>query len=306
MLRCDVDAMNSRFAIADHVSFRRGPGGLAVAEVVNGHGSAVVGLAGGHVMAYQPRGEEPVLWMSERSRFAVGEPMRGGIPICWPWFGPHPEDGGKPAHGFARTALWEVVETGIADGGATRVELRLRDDATSRAVWPHPFELRLAVTVGRRLRVELTARNIGQQPFTCTGALHSYFHVSDVTNAAVHGLEGCEYIDKVDHHRRKRQTGPVTVGGEVDRIYTDTTGDCVVEDAGLGRRIRIGKAGSRSTVVWNPWIAKAARLEDFGDEEYRGMLCVETANAGDDAVTIPPGNTHQLTAEIGVEPRTAR
>ncbi len=295
----DLQALNDRFAIAEHVSFRAGPGGLAAAQIANAHASAAVALLGGHVLAFQPRGHEPVLWLSRQSRFEVGKPIRGGVPVCWPWFSAHPDDPGKPFHGFARLSLWSVTGTAVVADGATQVRLGLRDTGETRSLWPHAFELEVAVTVGTRLRVELSARNLGEEAWTCTAALHSYFSVSDVTQIAIHGLDGCDYVEAGGGPTR--QQGPVTINREVDRVYVDTTATCAIEDPGMGRRISVAKAGSRSTVVWNPWAEKARRLEDFGDDEYPGMVCVETANSRADVVTIAPGAKHCLAVLISVE-----
>jgi len=158
----------------------------------------------------------------------------------------------------------------------------------------------LVVTVGAELRVELIARNTGESAFTSGGALHSYFGVGDVRAIAIHGHDGCTYLDQLDSLRRKLQRGPVTIDAETDRIYVDTTAECVIEDPQLGRRIQIAKAGSRSTVVWNPWVAKSRRLDDMADEDYLGMVCVETANAGEDVAIVAPGGEHRLSAIISV------
>jgi len=294
-----LDALNRQFAISDHVSFRAGPGGLAVADVANEHGTAAVALSGGHVLSFQPSGHEPVLWLSRQSRFEVGTSIRGGIPVCWPWFAAHPDDPKKPFHGFARTSLWSIMDTRPVEGGATQVRLGLRDSDASRDLWPHSFELENVVTVGPELRVELVARNTGDAPWTCTAALHSYFRVSDVTQVTIHGLEGRYYVEGTPE--RQLQSGPVTIDREVDRVYLDTTETCTIQDPGMGRRIHVAKAGSRSTVVWNPWIDKAGRLEDFPDDEYPHMVCVETANTRHDAVTVHPGAEHRLCARISVE-----
>ncbi len=295
-----LQSLNRRFALAGHLQFKAGPGGLAVADINNEHAAATVVLPGAHVLSFQPRGQRPVLWASAHSRFESGQPIRGGIPLVWPWFGAHPTDPAKPAHGFARTSLWAVSETAVTSSGATRLRLSLTDSDETRSLWPHPFQLEFTVTVGVDLQVELAMRNVGQSAFTCGAALHSYFAVSDAGRISILGLEGGDYLDKVDGGRRKTQAGPVTIAAETDRIYLDTTAACVIDDPGWGRRIRVAKLGSRSTVVWNPWVDKSRRMADFGDEEYPGMVCVETANAADDVVTVAPAGEHRLQAVIGV------
>ena len=296
-----VDALNAEFAIPEQVFFVEGPGGLILAEVANRHAAAAVSLLGGHVMAFQPRDEKPVLWMSEESRFEVGEPIRGGIPICWPWFGAHPTDSTQPNHGFARRMLWRVLGTDACDSGESLLRLGLDADAGTRSFWSHKFQLEVEIVLGRQLGVSLLTRNTGNDSFTVTAALHSYFNVSDIRNVAVRGLEDCVYIDTVGERTRRTQRGPITFTGETDRIYLDTTAPCLIEDPGLKRCIRVAKCGSHSTVVWNPWIAKSARMPDFGDSEWPGMLCVETTNAAEDAREIEPGGQHALTAILSVE-----
>ena len=300
MSPADLAELNDRFAIADHVSFRAGPGETPVAEIDNRDASAAVALLGGHVLAFQPKGCEPVLWRSRCSRYEVGQPIRGGIPVCWPWFGVHPTDPQMPTHGFVRTAMWDVRATSVAPGEGTQIRLGITDSEATRALWPHAFELEIAVTVGPELRVELAVRNTGRDAFTCAGALHSYFRVSHAADIAIQGLDGCTYVDTVGPRQRKVQAGPVTIAAETDRIYVDTAGECTIDDPGLSRRIRIGKSGSRTTVVWNPWVEKSKRMEDFGDDEYPGMVCVETANAEDHVVTLRPDREHRLAAVIRV------
>jgi glucose-6-phosphate 1-epimerase len=283
------------------LTFKPGPGGLTIAEIGNRHAVASVALHGGHALAFQPRGHKPILWVSNQSHYASGKAIRGGIPVCWPWFGAHPTDPDKPAHGFARTSLWSVLGTEVTAAATTRLRLGLTDSDATHALWPHPFQLELTVTVGPTLEAELLIRNPGPTAFTCTGALHSYFAVSDIANVSIHGLDGSVYLDKVASYERSKQTGPIVVTAETDRIYVDTTSDCLIADSDWQRTIRVAKKGSRTTVVWNPWIDRARQLADFGDGEYRSMVCVETANTADDQITVMPGGEHQLTTTLSVE-----
>jgi glucose-6-phosphate 1-epimerase len=197
--------------------------------------------------------------------------------------------------------MWSVLGRDVTADGATRLRLGLADSEETRALWPHAFQLELAVAVGAALDVELLVRNTGARAFTCTGALHSYFAVSDIAGVSVGGLDGSAYLDKAAGHARREQRGAITVTGETDRIYLDTTGDCLIADPGWRRTIRVAKRGSRTTVVWNPWAERARQLADFGDDEYRGMVCVETANAADDQITVPPGGEHRLATTLAVE-----
>ena len=301
MTTIEIDRLNREFGIDKQLRFESGPGGLAVVKINNPHATAMVALQGAHVMTYQPHGQEPVLWLSGHAKFSPGKSIRGGVPICWPWFGPHVSEPAFPGHGFARTVLWEVLSTQATEEGATRLVFRLAAASKNLQQWPTPSDVTLTVTIGARLELDLATVNSGPQALELGDALHTYFAVSDVRKIAIYGLEGCPYIDKVDASKRKVQTGGVTIGAEVDRIYLESERDCVIEDPGLRRRIRIAKRNSRRSIVWNPWIDKAAKMGDFGPDGYLGMVCVESANADVDVVSIPPGGEHHLQVVYSVE-----
>ncbi|MDD5403354.1 MAG: D-hexose-6-phosphate mutarotase [Sulfuricella sp.] len=294
--------LNQRFAIPGHVAFKEGPGGLVVAEVANALAESSIALQGAHVMSFQPRGQEPVIWLSKFAKFAPGKSIRGGVPVCWPWFGPHAGDAALPGHGFARTVMWQVLESKALGDGATFLRFGLVENETTRAQWPHASSAELEVTVGGALRVVLVTRNKGNAAFVLGEALHTYFHISDVANMKITGLDGCAYLDKVGPTTRKTQHGAIVIESEVDRVYLDTSADLLIEDSGFKRRIRIASEGARSAVVWNPWVEKAEKMGDFGPEGYRGMVCVETANAIDNVVTVQPGEEHRMAAVYSVEP----
>lgn len=292
--------LNARFAVPG-LAFEEGPGGLTVARIANGQGEAMVSLSGGHVMTWNPVGEKPVLWLSGFAKFAPGKSIRGGVPVCWPWFGPHATEAAFPGHGFARTVPWAVVGTETLADGATRLTLELQHSDATRAQWPHPSSVRNVVTVGRTLALDLVTRNLGEAPFVLGEALHTYFAVSDIRQAPIQGLDGCAYWDKAAGGVDGRQQGPIVIGSEVDRVYLGTPADCTIEDQGWRRRIRIAKQGSHSTVVWNPWTEKAEKMGDFGPDGHLGMVCVESGNALGDVVTLAPGATHTLSVRYSVE-----
>lgn len=298
----ELDLLSARFALGRQVTFTEGPGGLPLIELAHGQARATISLFGGQVLRFQPAGAEPVLWMSERSPFEEGKAIRGGIPLCWPWFGPSPLDAALPSHGFVRTRTWEVRATRIVDGEAAQLRLGLSDDAETLRMWAHPFDLELVVTVDTELTVELIVRNTGHFSFVCGGALHTYLIVGNVADVRIHGLDGVSFIDQLKPDTLNRQVGPVVIREETDNIYLDTAGPCVLEDPNLHRRIVVEKGGSRSTVVWNPWIAKARRMADFGDDEYREMVCIETANAARDLISVSPRGQHRLKTTLRVMP----
>lgn len=257
-----------------------------------------VSLYGGQVLSFVPHGGSDVLWLSPLARLGTGKAVRGGVPVCWPWFGPHPADRSLPAHGLVRTREWRIDEVTARDDGATFLRLVPDVDAPAGLTVGVALEL----VMGKRLELALITHNGGEQPVMLTEALHTYVAVGDIARIQVDGLNGCDYVDQLDGNALKPQLGVVTIASEVDRIYRTLGGPVTVIDPVLGRRVVISTSGSASTVVWNPWVEKAARLGDVEADGYRRFVCVETANAGPDAVSIAGGTTHRLTASIDVAP----
>jgi D-hexose-6-phosphate mutarotase len=293
-----IQTLDQQFGIAGKVGFEM-VGELAAARVTTSFASATIALQGAHVMTWQPAGQQPVIWVSKLAKYAPGKSIRGGVPVCWPWFGPHASNPQFPGHGFARTVPWALVATKALPDGRVRLEFELIQSDATRAQWPHASTVRNIITVGEELEVELVTTNTGTTPFQLGQALHTYFVVGDIRQTTVAGLEGCEYLDKVGGGR-KRQQGPVTFTQETDRIYLGTHGCCGILDPVMDRTLLITSTGSRSTIVWNPWTEKAERMGDFGAEGPWGMLCVETANADEDVITLEPGETHCLSAQYRV------
>ncbi|MGB5539264.1 MAG: D-hexose-6-phosphate mutarotase [Gammaproteobacteria bacterium] len=293
-----LDSLNARFAIDNHLKFVAGQGGLTNAVISNDLARATVSLYAGQVLSWQPKAmQHDVLFLSDRAYYQAGKAIKGGVPVCWPWFGPDPQGKGRPAHGFARTSAWEVLNTAALDNGATQLLLGLTLNDQTRSLWEGDIEAQLEITAGDTLRLALTTHNRGNEPIELGQALHTYFAVGDIAKTMVSGLEDCTYIDKVDNSRQKVQLGAVTVSGEVDRIYTGVDRELQIHDAAYNRVINIQAGGSASAVVWNPWQAIAAGMADLGDEDYRHLLCVETTNAGPDVVKLAAGATHTLSAE---------
>jgi glucose-6-phosphate 1-epimerase len=274
--------------------------GLPSLRVSTPQAAARVFLHGAHVAAWQPsHAPAPVIWLSGRSLVRAGKPIRGGVPICFPWFGPHPSDTGAPAHGFARLADWTLTDAGESADGVVMLTFVLPQPAGGSLP---PFELRHRISIGRELAMTLETRNTGTGEFDFEEALHTYFAVSDIRKVAVSGLERTDYLDKVAGFARRTQGDePIRFTAETDRVYLNTTAQVAIDDPGNRRRIVASKEGSRSTVVWNPWIDKARAMPDFGDDEWIEMVCVETANVGDARVRLGPNDVHTMTAMIGVE-----
>ena len=298
-----VHALNAQYGVGHKIHFSADLNGLVILEVENPHATAKVALQGGHVMQWQPRhAEAPVLWLSDQARFVAGRSIRGGVPVCWPWFGPHPTDETLCPHGFARVVQWEVVDAKPEPDNTTSLVLRLVGNSQVKSQWPYECDLTLTVNIGPVLKMALTTTNRGDKPFVIGEALHTYFNVSDIEVVKVLGLDQTEYEDKVEDYALKRQSGEVTFSGEVDRVYLNTTAACVLEDPGLRRRIVIEKSGSHSTVVWNPWERKAAEIGDLGSHDgWRHMVCVESSNVRENVVTVDPGMSHTLHVQYSTE-----
>lgn len=248
-------------------------------------------------------GDVPVIWVSRSSEYAEGRPIRGGVPVCWPWFGPGRGGDLSPAHGFARIAPWRLVDETANDDAVQLVwELTSRDiaDVDGAALFPHVFRARLEVHVEEAATITFTVFNEDRVAFDYEAALHTYLHVGDIRQVRIAGLDGARFYDKVLREDRT-QEGDVEFGGETDRIYT--SGDTVrVQDPVLDRDLLIDKVGSPHTVVWTPWDAKAAAMTDFADDEWPLMVCVEAAVVGDRAVFLEPGAAHSLSTTVRVSP----
>ncbi len=291
----------SRFSIPGQLRFHAHPTGLIFAEIDHAAGVASLCLQGAHLTSFRPKSQpEPVVWVSEAARYLPGKSIRGGVPVCWPWFGPHASESSFPAHGFARTVPWAVVDSG-ASQGATHLTLQLQPSDATRAQWPHDTPVSLRIRVSEVLEMDLITHNATAQPLPLSEALHTYFQVGDIAEVQLLGLDGCSYLDKTEAFARKQQQGAVRFATETDRVYVDTSAECVIVDPLLQRRIRIAKQGSASTVVWTPWELKAAAMGDFTAQGWRNMLCVESANAADNALTLQPGETHTLSVRYSAE-----
>jgi glucose-6-phosphate 1-epimerase len=275
--------------------------GLPAVRVITDSASGLVFMQGAHVAAWQPATRAAVIWMSEKAVYARGKALRGGVPICFPWFGPNAEHPEYPQHGFARTRDFTYHGARRAADGGTELEFALESDARTRAVFPYAFSARLRVAFGATLNLEFAVRNRDAQPFGFEEALHSYFGVADVTRTAVLGLQGASYIDKVQSMARFTESAPeLRLTGETDRVY-ESSATCTIHDPEADRAIRVEKANSKATVVWNPWSEKASQISDLGADSWPRMLCVESANVGSSRVRLTPGETHILRVTVSVE-----
>jgi glucose-6-phosphate 1-epimerase len=291
-----------RFDIAGAVRFELGPGGLTRALISTPAAEAELYLHGAHLAHWTPRGQRPVLFLSPNSLFAPGKAIRGGVPIIFPWFGSRSDGKPGPAHGFARTSEWTVESTRQREDGSVEIVLALAGSHASRDLFDAAFRLRFRVMVGSQLQLRLEALNAGEAPFAFEEALHTYFAVGDVRQVSVCGLEDTGFIDKTDGFKRKTQGAePVRIAKETDQVHVNTQAACTLWDPVWNRRIVVEKTGSGSTVIWNPWIDKSEGMSDMAAGGWKQMLCIETANAADNTVSLLPGASHELTATIRVE-----
>ena len=279
-------------------TFEDGPGHLPALVIAAPTAEARIFLHGAQLTHWRPTGAQPVIFLSEKSNFEEGHAIRGGVPVCFPWFGPLE---GESSHGFLRNRTWNGEEVQHLDGGLVRAVFTTESDEETRVRWPYDYAIRLTYTVGATLTMELEVESRSSDPFTFSEALHTYFVVGDIRKVVIKGLENTEYRDVLDRSEFKVQQGPIYFGEEIDRIFVNTRETCVLEDPELKRRIIVKKENSDSTTVWNPWKKKAAALADFGDDEWQRMVCIETANAFENEVTLEPGQRHRMTAEISVE-----
>ncbi len=264
-----------------------GESGLPMLVIENRLGRAVIALQGAHVLAFQPTGQREMLWVSPKCVFAAGKPLRGGIPLCLPWFGPSAD--GSLMHGFARTTEWTPLSAEARADGSTRVVLELASKSPVSALWPHAFDFKLEVIVGSNLKLALSAENLSATPAPIAFAFHTYFSVPDVTDARVAGLENITFIDKTDSQARKVQEGEVAITALTDRVYLDVPAVQVLKIATGNVKI---ESDAKCAVVWNAW-TNDKNMADVGEGNHVGYLCVERGDVADYAQTMVPGGKYR-------------
>ena len=294
-----ITELNANFAVPNHIRLEAGPGGLPRVVVTTALAEAHIYLHGAHVTHYAAANQKPLLFMSDKSVFADGKAIRGGVPICFPWFGPNATDAKLPAHGFARTREWSLIKAEVISNATAHIVLELKSDDATRALWPFDFVARYTIMIDTHLRLALHVQNTGSKPLRFEEALHSYFSVGDIRQTKVSGLAGVPYADKTRGGAITPQADtPITFTEETDRVYQNTTAACLATDPVLGRTIEVDKDNAQSTIVWNPWIAKAKAMAEFGDDEWPRMLCIESANVGSHAIDLPPGGSHTMSVRL--------
>jgi glucose-6-phosphate 1-epimerase len=295
----DLTELDHRFGISDVARVSEGHGGLARVEINTPLAHGEIYLHGAHVTSWRPAGGEEVLFLGTKSRWEEGQAIRGGIPICFPWFRGKADDPHAPAHGFVRTRSWQLYSI-VENKAGVAVTMFIESDEQTRRWWPGEFRLVHRVTFGSELKLELTCINTGRTQFHFEEALHTYSRVADVKDVCLQGLDGIRFLDNTDANKEKVQVGNLTVASQTDDAFMNTENTVDLLDPKMDRRLRLQKAKSTTTVVWNPWQEGARRLQDLGEREWMQFLCLEASNIMGAAVTLAPGQEHTMTAVLRV------
>jgi len=296
----DIDELNENYSIEGEVGFAELEENLAFVTVSNKYADTDICLYGAHITNFKSHKTMPVLWMSPESNFVEGKPIRGGIPVCFPWFGPHKTDSAKPQHGFARLTNWNVLETASLLTSETLVRLQLCSSEKTKTYWNYDFCAELTVIVGKTLTATLKVTNTSAVPIEYTCALHSYYHISSIEEIAIEGLQNTRYFNQLDGGDYIQETSKLEIKQAETRHYYDTETDCIIHDPLFGRRIRVAKSGSKVTTVWNPGEETCLKIDDIPDDGFHAFVCIEAVNAFNDVIKLAPGESHETSAIIGL------
>ncbi|HCO49695.1 MAG TPA: hypothetical protein DIT55_09865 [Spirochaetaceae bacterium] len=286
-----------RFLLPGRIWVEEGNGDFPLLRLHADGGDCSVYPYGAHVASFRPAGREEMLWMSPYSAFEEGKPIRGGIPLCFPWFGKHGSRSDLPLHGFARTRAWYLASTAPLPDGRTRAVFTLGDDESTRALWPFRFRLALAISVGEKLEMELKVRNTGAPAFKYEEAFHTYFRVGDPAACEVRGLDGLGYIDRAHGDARVLQSGAARFVGETVNTYRGARSASELVDHSTGQLIRVEQENMDATVLWNPGAAAGGANPEIR-EAWNQFVCVESANCLDFAITLSPGESHRAIVRL--------
>lgn len=299
----NIKKLKQLYSVDGQIDITEGDNGIPFIELNNDTASAVISLYGGQILSYKPSGNAETLFLSKLANYQEGKAIKGGIPVCWPWFGADPEGKDRQAHGFARNKMWQLRSTEKIDNDQSKVVMGLNEDAQTRKMWPYNFDLSIEFDVGETLDVSLITRNTGDQAFKITQALHSYFSVGNIEQVFIKGLDKKAYLDKANINKGKEdkvQSGNVEFTQEVDRIYLDVPESIQISDSASKQLINIASAGNRTAVVWNPGADISQQMSDLENTDFQRFVCVETVNAASDVIEILPGESFVLSASFKV------
>lgn len=294
----NIEQLNDQFGLEGELGFSEWDEGMVVANISNKHAEADISLYGGQIISFTPYRTMDLLWVSPYSAFEKGKAIRGGIPVCFPWFGPHPAQAQLPQHGFARLTDWKVIEAQTLEGGETLLALSLHASEETRKYWPHAFEATITFVVGKKLQVGLKVENTSSESFSYTEALHSYFNISALENIQIYGLANTRYHNQLDGGDYLQQEDILEINEPITRHYYDTEAPTILEDPVFNRKIRISKKGSKNTTVWNPGAETCAQMSDMPNDAWQTFVCIETVNKINSEILLAPGESHEMRAII--------
>jgi len=297
----DINKLDDQFSVEGEIGFAQLENDLIFITISNKFADADICLYGAHLTSFKPHNTIDILWMSPESSFHEGSPIRGGIPVCFPWFGPHETDQEKPQHGFGRLMYWDLLEVTSNSNNETLVRLQLCSSEKTKDYWNYDFCAEMIITVGRTLSATLKVTNTSSVPFEYTSALHSYFSLSSIENIAIGGLQNTKYHNQLEPGDFVQNTPMLEINKAETRHYYDTETPCIIEDPVFGRRISVAKTGSKVTTVWNPWEENSVKMDDIPNDAFYTFVCLETVNAFNDVIRLAPGKAHETTAIIGLE-----
>lgn len=297
----DIDELDEKFSIEGEIGFAELENDLIFITVSNKHADADICLYGAHVTSFRPHNSMEILWMSPDSSFEVGKAIRGGIPVCFPWFGPHKTDPEKPQHGFGRLMYWDVLEAKTIPSGETMIRMQLSSSEETKAYWPHDFRAEMVITVGQTLTVTLKVTNTSANAFEYSCALHTYYYLSALENLTIEGLKGTTYYNQLNGGYDIQEEEILQIQEPTTRHYLNTEKQVIVADSIFRRRIRVEKSGSKVTTVWNPGEETCAKIGDLPNDAWETFVCVEATNAFEYPVQLAPGESFETSAIIGLE-----
>ncbi|KJF99874.1 D-hexose-6-phosphate mutarotase [Photobacterium leiognathi] len=277
-------------ALSDHVTVCEYQG-ISIIRVIHPLAEAGISLHGGHLIWFKPAGEKDIIWISENAEFDTQKAIRGGIPVCWPWFG----KAGTPSHGFARTSQWTLQEHRENENGVI-VSLQFEDNEETRAIWPHKFSNVLTFEIGTELKVSLTSTNTDSQPWSYGGALHTYFDIADINNIEITGM-GATYLDSTQQGKACESGDVLTFTSETDRVYTQPEATITINDKNNKRNILVTNEGHNAAVIWNPWQELSISMGDMADNSFETMVCVEST-IHQPSIELAPGQSHTLATTV--------
>lgn len=300
-----INQLNQKFSLSGHIRFTETCPGFPVMHIKNEHAKASISLYGGHLLSFQPYDQpHPVIWLSDNAIYKWGKAIRGGVPICWPWFGDNSQYPQQPAHGFARISFWEIGDINNLDNGATQIDLQMPCQSACQnyqSVAGHfNVTLNIRFIIGEQLQIILSSINRSKKKQSISNALHTYLQISHIEHVTIEGLDNVTYLDKMADNQAIIQQGELQLFQETDRIYLDTEQSIHLLDPGYKRKIVISKQNARSTVIWNPWNEKSKAMNDMPENGWSSMVCIEAANAASNTIQLEPGLEHQLAMTVAV------